>query len=668
MDDKREQQLTHAGTTCKFTLKRWHSIRPLQRSAFLRTLFSFFLFLIMFTGSSQKFPVSAIPDSLKENANMVIRLEERYYEIKSTGHAIEHERHVFTILNEKGDHYATYRTRYNDKSVIINSVNAYMYDRDGKELRHFKKKDMEDRPAFDGSSFVNDERYKVGSFYSHNYPYTVDFEEEDEITELIHIGGWYPQASIKNSVEKSVYSITAPADYAIRYRMINSSLNPVITDGKGSKKTYTWEVHNLPAFEEIPYLNYVTYAPYLLIGLSDIEMGGYKGSMSTWNDYAKFYGSMQKGRDILPEETKLKVQELTKGMTDPLAIIGVLYNYLQQNTHYVGIQLGIGGWQTYDATYVATKKYGDCKALSNFMISLLKEKGIKGHAVVIKGGEEYDDFIKDFTYDPFNHIICCVPLGKDTVWLECTDQFLPPGYLSEFTANRYGLLIDENGGSLVHTPAYLLTDNVQQRKISADLDNEGNLKFESKTSYKALCQDDVESTIHHLSREEQLNKLKSEFSLPTYDVLSFDYREDYSKRIPVIHESLKIAVNNYAQVSGKRIFINPDILTRYTEKLPEEKNRRFVIDLKDENHYIDSVQISVPAGYETESKPRDLELKNKFGKYSNRTILSENKIIYYREFEQYSGRFPASDYADVEKFYNDIYEADHKSIVLVKKN
>ena len=73
-------------------------------------------------------------------------------------------------------------------------------------------------------------------------------------------------------------------------------------------------------------------------------------------------------------------------ITDPQTKVAVLYNYLQQNTHYVGIQLGIGGWQTYDAAYVATKKYGDCKALSNFMISLLKEAGIKGHAVVIKGG------------------------------------------------------------------------------------------------------------------------------------------------------------------------------------------------------------------------------------------------------------------------------------------
>jgi hypothetical protein len=662
------QLLTRTDTACKFTLKPSHSVRRLPCPVVRRLLFSFPFCLALLTASSQKFPASTIQDSLKENANMVVRLEEEFYEIKSTGQAIKHERHVFTILNEKGEEYATYTAHYNNKSVILNSVNAYMYDANGKELRHFKKKDMEDHPAFDGSSFVNDERYKVGSFYSHTYPYTVDFEEEGEITELIHIYGWYPQGSIKNSVETSVYSITAPSDYALRYRMLNSKLNPVITDGKGNKKTYTWEIHNVPAFDEIPYLNYANYAPFLLIGLGEIEMGGYKGSMSTWNDYAKFYGSMQKGRDILPDETKLKVQELTKGITDPVAIIAVLYNYLQQNTHYVGIQLGIGGWQTYDATYVATNKYGDCKALSNFMISLLKEKGIKAHAVVIKSGEEYSDFVKDFTYDPFNHVICCVPLGKDTIWLECTSQFKPPGYLGESTANRYGLLIDDNGGGLVHTPAYLLADNVQQRKISADLDNEGNLKFESKTSYKALCQAEAESAIHRLSMEEQLNKLKSEFSLPTYDVLSFDYREDYSKRIPVIHESIKIAVNNYAQVSGKRIFINPDILTRFPEKLPEEKNRRFTIDLKKENHYIDSIQIAVPAGYETESKPRDLELKTKFGKYSNKTIYSDNKISYYREFEQYSGRFPAGDYGEVEKFYNDIYEADHKSIVLVKKN
>jgi Domain of Unknown Function with PDB structure (DUF3857)/Transglutaminase-like superfamily len=552
-------------------------------------------------------------------------------------------------------------------SQYLSTMNAFLYDAGGKELRHFKKKDMDDRPANDGSSFVNDERVKVGSFYSHDYPYTVDFEEEDQITELIQIHDWHPQGSIRFAVEKSIFSITTPPDYPIRYRMINSALKPVISDEKGNRKTYTWEIRNLPAYEETPYSNLLTYTPYLMIGLGDVEMGGYKGNMNTWNDYAKFYGSLQKGRDILPEETKQKVQELTRGITDSGAKVAVLYNYLQQNTHYVGIQLGIGGWQTYDASYVATKKYGDCKALSNFMVSLLKEAGIKGHAVVIKAGQEENDFITDFTHDPFDHVICCVPMGRDTIWLECTSQSLPPGYLSEFTANRYGLLIDDNGGSLVHTPAYLLADNIQLRKISALLDNEGNLHAECKTAYKALCQDAVESVVHGVSREEQMTRLKSQFELPTYDVISFEYKEDYSKRLPVIHETIKLSVNNYAQVSGKRIFINPDILTRSSEKLGEDKNRRFEVELKVEYKQMDTVEIFIPAGYIPESKSTDMELLTKFGKYLNRTVVTADKILYYRSLEQYSGRFPAKEYADMVNFYNKIYEADHTSLVLVKK-
>ena len=630
------------------------------------------LLLVLFTSSlalfanSQNFSAANIPDSLKENADMVIRLEERVYEIKSTGHAVSFERHVFTILNEKGEHYATYRTGYNNKSVTINYVNGFLYDASGKEIRHFKKKDMEDRPEYDGSSFVNDQRVKVGSLISSTYPYTVEFDEEDDITELTHIGDWYPQGNLSHSVEKSVYKITVPADYTLRYRMLNSGIAPVI--GTVSNKiTYTWEAHGMMALEEPPYSNYLMYVPHLMIGLSNVEMGGYKGSMSTWNEYALFYGSLQKGRDQLPEETKQKVHELTNGLTSPQEKVAVLYNYLQQNSHYVGIQLGIGGWQTYDAAYVAKNKYGDCKALSNFMISLLKEAGIKSHAVVIRGGDDYVDFVTDFTYDPFNHVICCVPLDRDTIWLECTDQFLPAGYLGDFTSNRYGLLIDDNGGSLVHTPAYLLADNKQVRIISAVLDMEGNLNLESKTSYSAHCQDEVEEFIHHESKEDQLTRLKSKFSLPTYEVISFNYHEDYSRRLPVIHENLDLKVSNYAQVTGKRIFVNPNILSRSSEKLSEDLNRRLPIEIRDEFQHIDSIQIVIPGGYEVESSTRDVQLDSKFGKYKRVTIVTAGKILFTRIREQSSGRFPAKDFPGIEKFYNEIYEADHTSIVLVRK-
>ena len=235
--------------------------------------------------------------------------------------------------------------------------------------------------------------------------------------------------------------------------------------GRRIKSPISGKSEILPVIPEEPFaVSQEYYDPLMLVGPTDFEMEGYKGNLSTWQEYGKFYYSLYKGRDVLPDDLKKQVHILTDNLKDPYKKIAVLYDYLQKNTHYVLIMFGIGGLQPYDAGYVAKNKYGDCKALSNFMVALLKEAGIRGYPVTIWGGEEVREFVPDFPSHQANHIICAVPVQNDTVWLECTSQSLPPGYLSAFTANRYGLLVNENGGTLVHTPAYLLKDNTSIRK------------------------------------------------------------------------------------------------------------------------------------------------------------------------------------------------------------
>jgi len=321
--------------------------------------------------------------------------------------------------------------------------------------------------------------------------------------------------------------------------------------------------------------------------------------------------------------------------------------------------------QPYDANYVATKRYGDCKALSNFMVALLKEAGIKGNSVIIKSGNFSSNVDPSFPSDPFDHAICCVPLQKDTVWLECTSQTLPAGYLSGFTADRYALLIDETGGKLVHTPKYGLKDNIQIRKINATLNDEGTLKAQVNTSYKAMQQDELEGKINYLSKDKLMESLKKDIDLPTYDITKFDYKEE--KNIPpVIDENLELTVSNYAQVSGKRFFIAPNIMTHTNSRLKIDEERKYPVELSYEYRDIDSVEINIPSGYRPEAIPQDMKIENKFGKYICSTMVKPDKIIYYRLNEQYSGKFPATDYPELVKYYEQLYKADHSKVVLVK--
>jgi len=606
-----------------------------------------------------------IPDSLTADADAVCRLDEKEVEIFSPGKMIVRERHIYTILNDKANDQALYRTGYSNLSSI-ESVSGSLYNASGKEIRHFKKKDMSDYSA-DGQALVSDSRQKIYRFTYNIYPFTVSFEEEDEDHNMMGIPGWSPGNDSKMSLMLSRYRLIVPKDYKIRYKLVNADINPSIKEEKG-KIIYTWEIRNRPVSIKEPFsIPSEAFHPFMLVGPSDFEVEGYSGNMSGWNDFGKFYAELQKGRDILPDDLKRKVHQLTDGIQDPRQKISVLYDYLQKNTHYVLISFGIGGWQPYDAAYVAKNKYGDCKALSNFMVSLLKEAGITAHAVIIYGGRQSRVFFADFPSQQFNHVICCVPLSKDTVWLECTDQYLPAGYLGSFTANRYGLLVNDAGGILVHTPVYAIKDNTQSANLTGVLDAEGNLKLTQVTRYQALRHDEKEELFHHYSPEQQRDYLKSSFELPTYSVNDFSYKPDYSGKLPVIVENLDLTVTNYAPVTGKRMFISPNVLNRSDVKLPEEKNRALDILFNSEWQEMDSVSLVLPPGYQVESQPRDIALATEFGKYEVRYKVTADRIYYFRRFERYSGRFSATHYNDLKNFYNSLYKEDHVQIVLIKK-
>jgi hypothetical protein len=622
--------------------------------------------LCLFTSNiyAQEFDIKNIPDSLINNANVVKRYEEMILEIKSPGKFISHERHVYTILNKAGNDFANYISHY-DKFTTIDYASAILYDGKGKELKQYKKKEMPDFADIDGNSLMVDDRYIGVNFAYRSYPYTVGFEEDDTNDGVLSFTDWSPVGSTNLSVQYSKYIIIAPSNYQVRYKQLNFSMPPVITE-KDGKKTYVWEIKNIPSQTPEAFAPpRISIFPYMMVAPSDFEAQGYAGNMSTWENYGKFIYQLKKGRDILPEGIKKQVHELTDNLKDTRQKINALYKFLQKTTHYISIQLGIGGWQPFDASYVATKKYGDCKALSNYMIALLKEAGINGKYVEIKSENDALPVITDFSKSQFNHVICCVPLQKDTVWLECTSQSLPAGYLSGFTENRWGLLADENGGTLVHTPKYNYQDNIQVKNIKASVNGDGKLSANVETLYKAMQQDDLSLILSTYSNDKAAEYLKSTINLPTYDVQNIRFTQNKNV-LPSITTSMDLTATNYAQVTGKRIFINPNILTRSDNRLAEDEDRKYDIVLHDEHSDIDTVEIQIPAGYIVESPFHDTKIETKFGTFNAFAKVMPDKIIYYRKQVFYSGRFPAKDYAELVHYYERVYKADHTKVVLVK--
>lgn len=633
----------------------------------MKTLFSIIFCICSFAAMAGDgdYAISRISPDLLKNADAVLRLEEIKFEVFSTRNAEETNHYVITVLNENGDHWADF-SEYYDKLREIDYIEGVLYDASGKQVKRVKTKDMQDMSGSDESTLADDNRIKHHNFYCKLYPYTIEYTVKINYRHTMFFPMWAPRGAEKLSVEKSSISIITPADYQLRYKAFLYNGDPVSVTEKDKKKM-TWSASAMPALLREPFEPaWHEVSTVVVFGPTDFQVEDYKGNMKDWEAFGKFVYSLKQNRDAIPDNIKQTIHQLTDGISDEKKKVDVLYKYMQKNTRYISIQLGIGGWQPFDANYVASKGYGDCKALTNYMYSLLKEAGIKSYYTLIRAGSGREYITTDFPSQQFNHVILCVPMAKDTTWLECTSQTTPTGYLSDFTSNRYALLVDENGGKLVHTPQYGLKDNLEIRKINAVIDESGNAKVDVVTKYKALQQDNLHGMITSLSKQKVMEQLKEEIDLPQYDVLKYDYNHEPSV-LPVITETLQVIAGNYAQVSGKRLFISPNILTKWRQRLMADETRKYDVELGMEYTDIDTVSITVPAGYQLESLPTPLAVENKFGKYSSSVKVEGNTILYYRRMERNSGRFPAKEYNELVKFYEQMYKADRLKVVLVKK-
>ncbi|NCI50675.1 DUF3857 domain-containing protein [Sediminibacterium roseum] len=622
------------------------------------------LFLFLPAGA-QNYAVALIPDSLIKDANAVKRMEEIRVTMKSLDKVIVKRHYAITILNEKGDRYAQYQNNYSSLEGL-SDITGSLYDASGKKIQSVKRKDIMDVPVSDGASLMNDDRIKAHNFYHRQYPYTIEYEDEQQARGSFFLQNWHPVQSTSYAVEQSRYIVEIPANYTLRIQQKNSPGDPV-TVKTPALTSYTWELKNYKAVQSEIYGPPISkIVPYVNIGASDFSFGGYTGNMNTWLDFGKFNTTLAKGRDVLPDNVKKDVHALVDGVADKNEKIVRLYNYMQGNTRYIGIQLGIGGWQPFDAKYVATNKYGDCKALSNYMVSLLKEAGIKANTVLIYAGEGVRELQEDFPLSSFNHMIACVPGEKDTTWLECTSQTQSAGFMGSFTGGRKALLIDEDGGHVVSTPTYTAEDNLQMRSINAVIDGAGNLVVDVNTRFTGEQQELQHQLIHDANAEQREKYLNSVLGLPTYKVDKSEYKE-IKGRLPVIDEYLRISSPNFATVSGKRLFVEPNLFNKSTRRLPAEEKRKYPIEFRSAYKDVDTINISMPEGYAIESLPKDVEIANSFGHYSMCYKVAGNKIEVIRVHSINNATLAADAYPELVKYYDAIYKADRNRIVFVKQ-
>jgi hypothetical protein len=603
-----------------------------------------------------------LADNLIENAKAVVRLDEVIFKINSIGKAIKSVKYAVTILNKNGDDYANFIAYY-DKLRILNNLKICIYDQDGELIKKVKKADIEDYSAASGYSLYEDNRVKHYKPLVNSYPYTIKYEYDLIYDGLLHYPTWYPISAYDLSVEKSSFKIMIPVDMEFRYKESNI-IDEMETNVEKGFKTYAWSVKNMPALEKEPYSPYLyEFTPVVYTAPNEFEVEGFKGKMTSWKLLGDWQNQLNSGLDELPLETLRNLRGLVSDEMSDILKTQKVYEYLQGKTRYVNIAEGIGGWRPFPASTVEEVGYGDCKALSNYMHAMLKSIGIESYYTLVKAGNDRN-MNSDFPSRQSNHIIICVPLANDTVWLECTNQNIPFGYLGDFTDDRDVILITKDGGKIAHTITYNQNENTQFRKAKVEIDGYGGGKASVLTVYGGLQYDNVSSLLN-AEREDQKASLRKSINFPNFKLEDFKFSQE-KKRIPLAELEMKMSIEKYGSVSGKRLFIPLNFLNKVSSVPKVIENRTANFKLSFAFHDADTIVYSIPENYKIEYKPEDVSVHTEFGEYHVNIAINKKEITYTRNRKMNKGVYPPEAYSDFIKFYKKMVKADKMKLVLVK--
>jgi hypothetical protein len=609
------------------------------------------------------YDVANIPAELKVNAKAIVRTDETVVEVTSANKLKIKSKFVITILNENGLDVSFFR-QYYDKFSKISGINGIVYDAKGKKIRRVPNDEINDYSAISGYSAYDDNRKKVIDPKITTFPSTVEYTWEETIDNLFNIPGWYAYPDYNVSVEFSSYKLILPNEKDIRYYDRNLSSPPIITTSEGVKNMM-WQEKGLPALKpEYFCAPFAEYTPNIIFSSSEFELAKTTGNAASWQEIGQWAWGLNKGRDSIPAATRQKILNLINGAKSDVEKVQIIYDYLQNNTRYVNISVGIGGFQPFEAEVVDRLAYGDCKALSNYMYSLLKIAGVKSHYTLVNAGDNNLIVTPEFPSIRFNHVFLCVPLENDTLWLECTSQTVPCGYLGSFTDDRDVLVIKEDGGHLVHTKVYTAEENTKSTKAIVNLYADGRGQVFISRKYQGQFYDEIEPVLR--SDDADKKKLIYKYNeIPDFKLNSFKYNVEKS-RIPVVYEDLDLYLGNYATLMGNNMFLPLNLLNKYSSLPKRAEDRKSDIYIPRAFTEIDTVIYNLPEGYIWSGTPEQKEISSDYGNYSYEIKSGTNQVIYIRKIVLNKGRFPKTDYPKLFEFFESISVSDAKKIALKK--
>ncbi len=560
------------------------------------------------------------------------------------------------------------RTGFDSFSDVF-GIKGFTINEKSDKKSNLSSMDISLHDAEDSNIFKSDSKYYYFMLPNVEDNSTITYSYKNRYKQPRLLSSFHFQNQL--ATENAMFQIKCLPSISIGYKLFGNFQDKIIFSKTKEDEfdVYTWEAKDLPAFEsEAGMPNYKYFLPHLIYYVKDYEIKGIKNTLlNTPNELYKWYFELVK--DInKKDETALKNKslELIKDKKTDFEKAKTIYQWIQQNLHYVAFENGMGGFVPREAGDIFEKRYGDCKDMANILNQMLRYAKLDAHLTWVGTRSKPYTYIDVPTPIVDNHMITNVLLDGKSYFLDGTDKFCPFGFPSSMIQGKEALIGKSENDfkieKITEVPANL---NVIDIKMKLSLQN-NDVIGTADALISGLPKSDFLNRISANNQKELVilkDIIASNNKKINLEVIAFT-KNDYQDSPSKIEYSLKF--ENVIKDINSKTLLKPLLLFPLKELAIDIESRKLSIENDFAYQYDISYEYEIPEGSKIEFLPENAKTENELGAFEIQYKVLNNKINVTQKIISKKLMLQTKDFNLWNVFIKSLNKQYNQSIILTK--
>lgn len=352
--------------------------------------------------------------------------------------------------------------------------------------------------------------------------------------------------------------------------------------------------------------------------------------------------------------------QITAGLTSPRAKLNAIYRWVSSSIVW-NEQHRVYAEQEVDD--VLESKKGSTADITFLLISLLRAAGLQADPLVTSTRENGRVQQLYPIVSQFNMVLTRVTMGRTHSYVDATDPRRPLDLLPEELSKAKGIVIKKGS---VEWAAFLNT----KRDLSS---SRVTLQMADDASLTAS----IESSLHDyaaLRFRRALNKTKKEAEAvqstlgldeQAFKIDSVQIEGQDSVDLPVKIEA-EVHSSDYAQSAGEFIYLNPHIISRFTENPLKTPTRRFPVDIPYGTTRMLTIKVLLPDDLMVKEglQNRSVIVSGGGPSFSRRVQIFPKEILISLRYDLVKTDYSSNQYPELRDFFASMTAFESEQLVL----